>query len=285
MSTRSIVLVGGPDTGKTNYVGRLWHALKTGESALRAAEIPADISFAEEAVAHLLEGRFAPRSELTESSRRDFTVSVETADGRAATRLIIPDISGELWRNAVLSSEIKAEWMEQLRRADGALLFVRVLSELNEQPLDWVTARELLSHFGEETAQTALPTQVMLCELVRFLEITLVDRPDGSRPRLAVIVTAWDLVDPDMTARGPEAYLSSEYPLFAGRLRDLARLDAQVYGLSVVGGDIGADADFRNEFLEKPFAENGWVAEKDERTGSWHQVSDVTVPVAWVIGT
>ncbi|MEX2745793.1 hypothetical protein AB3480_31805 [Rhizobium mongolense] len=37
MNDRSIILLGGPDSGKTNYVGRLWHALDAKTYGLIAA--------------------------------------------------------------------------------------------------------------------------------------------------------------------------------------------------------------------------------------------------------
>ena len=60
----------------------------------------------------------------------------------------------------------------ELRRADGALLFIRVASGQDVRPLDWVTSRKLLEKIGVQE-ELGLPTQVMLCELIRFLEISL----------------------------------------------------------------------------------------------------------------
>lgn len=56
-----------------------------------------------------------------------------------------------------------------------------------------------------------LPTQVMLCDLLRFLEVSLVDRPDGGHPRVAIVVSAWDVVDAEKFAAGPRAYFEHEY--------------------------------------------------------------------------
>jgi hypothetical protein len=284
MSRRSIILMGGPDTGKTNYVARLWHALNAKEGALHAVDIPEDIAFVEDMIAHLFQGCFAPRSYLTEDGRHDLLISVKAADGGPTTELVIPDISGELWMNAVLSSEIGADWMEELRQANGAVLFVRVLSKLNERPLDWVTADRLLSALGEEEGRTGLPTQVMLCELLRFLEVSLAKRPDGAPPRVAIVVSAWDLVDDQVAARGPQAFLESEFPLFGGKLRDVRTLDVRTFGMSVVGGDIEQNRAFRDEFLDQDFRKTGWVMTKDSPVENWYKNPDVTLPIAWVVG-
>lgn len=219
--TRSVVLLGGPDSGKTNYVGRLWTALDAGSWRLKAAQQPDDIKFVLGVADHLYFGNFAPRSEHTDQ-RRDFEVVVVDQLGGDETAIIIPDISGELWRNAVLDCEIAPDWMEELRRAHGALLFIRVGSDQDVRPLDWVTSQKMLTKLGG-IEEPGLPTQVMLCELIRFLEVTLAKRSDGSRPRLSVVVSAWDLVDAQKFAQGPNAYLEREYPLLAGRLAELAR--------------------------------------------------------------
>ena len=86
--------------------------------------------------------------------------------------------------------------------------------------------------------------QVMLCEFLRFLELKLPNRTTGRKPRIAVIVTAWDLLDKERSAAGPRAYLQKEYPLFAGRLADLDRFDVTIFAISILGGDPQSDEGF-----------------------------------------
>lgn len=282
--SRSIILLGGPDSGKTNYIGRLWQALDDGTGALHAAEQPEDINFVLEVADHLFGGSFAPRSEYSDA-RRDFEVVVAATKGGPRSRVVVPDISGELWRQAVIDSEIATDWMSELRQADAALLFVRVDSDQDVRPLDWVTSRNMLEKLGGEE-DMGLPTQVMLCELIRFLEYALVKREDGGLPRLSVVVTAWDRVDAEKLAQGPAAYLEREYPLVAGRLADLEGFAVQIFGLSVVGGDLKHDPNYRQAFLkaglEAGLDGQGWVVVSDG--DGWRQDSDVTLPIAWAVG-
>ena len=278
--TRSIILLGGPDSGKTNYIGRLWRALDDETGALHAAEQPEDIKFVLEITDHLFEGGFAPRSEHSDA-RRDFEVVVASIKDGPRSRVVVPDVSGELWRNAVINNEIALDWMSELKRADAALLFVRVGSDQDVRPLDWVTSRNMLEKIGDAEDQ-GLPTQVMLCELIHFLEDSLAEREDGGLPRLSVVVAAWDLVDAHTFEQGPMAYLQREYPLVAGRLADLEALDAQVFGLSVVGGDLKHDHVYRQAFLEVGLDGQGWVAVCDG--DKWRKDPDVTLPIAWAVG-
>jgi hypothetical protein len=251
-----------------------------GGGALHAAEQPDDINFVLEITDHLFEGGFAPRSEHSDA-RRDFEIVVAAKKDGPKARVVVPDISGELWRTAVIESEIETDWMNELRQADGALLFVRVGSDQDVRPLDWVTSRKMLEKLGGEEDQ-GLPTQVMLCELIRFLECSLSNRADGSLPRLSVVVTAWDLVDAGTFEQGPEAYLQREYPLLAGKLIDLENLAVQVFGLSIVGGDLKHDANYRDAFLESGGDNHGWTAVREG--DRWKKDPDVTLPIAWAVG-
>ena len=260
-------------------------AIRTGGSELTASGTPDEIKYVEDVVAYLHQGRFAPRTgQNLEADKGSVNISLglEESHEEKISELIIPDMSGEVWKTAVETNELAPERMAQLEGAVGALLFVRVLSPLNVNPLDWVTAAELMKHQGENAQPKEMPTQVMLCEFLRFLELKLPNRITGRKPRIAVIVTAWDLLDNDRSAAGPQAYLQKEYPLFAGRLADLDRFDVTIFAMSILGGDLQADERFRNKLLNSDFKSAGFV--RFDHDGTVEEVSDVTLPVAWAIG-
>ncbi|UIK20658.1 hypothetical protein [Rhizobium leguminosarum] len=340
MNNRSIVLVGGPDSGKTNYIGRLWLAFRARNGKLIADKLPTNIQYVDDAVAHLMTGRFAPRSERNmEDGRRDFTVQVTVAGTEGPlTNLTVPDITGELWNRAVETYQLPEEWIETLRGSSAAILFVRAHSKFNHQPMDWVTARDALkiedlegddedldtvgdidddddddrvaipeerparqaqlSSLHEvaptlppdsdapaaaaKTPKAKLPAQVALCELVRYLEHLLATRRDGGKPRVAVVVSAWDMLDAETRAAGPTAYLRSQFPLFAGRIEDFGQLEIKTFGLSIVGGDLKNNQAFKESVLGKDPSELGYCV--TFKNGIVEQHADVTTPIAWALG-
>ena len=137
MTTRSIILIGGPDTGKTNFIARLWVALQTRSGALTPSGTPDKIKYVEDAVGYLHQGSFAPRTDQNlEADQGSITIPLGLGEPleEEIAKLIIPDISGEIWKKAVETTEFAPERMAQLEDAVGALLFVRVLSPLNVDP-------------------------------------------------------------------------------------------------------------------------------------------------------
>lgn len=280
--SRSILLLGGPDSGKTNFVGRVWQSLDAGGGSLHAAKQPEDIRFVLDVADHLFSGHFAPRSEHADD-RRDFEVVVAVEKGGEQTRILLPDRSGELWLNAASNGEVAIGLMEEMKSASGAMLFIRVNSEADVRPLNWVTSKQLLAKLGNHEDQ-GLPTQVMLCELLRFLESTLSQRPDGQPPRVSIVVSAWDLIDQEKFDLGPKAWIEHEYPLLAGRLNDIAPMELRIFGMSVVGGDLKADEACRTDVQENGLDGRGWVAVENGE-GVWQKHSDLTLPIAWAIGS
>ena len=285
MGTRSVVLIGGPDTGKTNFIGRLWIALQSGEGALVTSGIPEQIEYVEQVVEHLHRGEFAPRTDRNmEVSKGRVIIPIaceDTADD-GISELVVPDVSGEIRKKAVVTRELAPEWMSQLENAVGALLFVRAHSPLNVNPPDWVTTARLLNHQGELAQPGKMPTQVMLCEFLRFLELTMSGRSVNRKRKIAVVVTAWDLLNEEDSSGGPRAYLQSEYPLFFGRLGDLDGFEVMVFAVSVVGGDLKGDKGFHEEFLNSDRRSFGFV--QDDADGETTNHDDMTLPVAWALG-
>ena len=278
-SRDSIVMIGAPDSGKTNYLGRLWGALSAENSGLRATQEGDDVRYVLDAFSSLLRGRFAPRTDTNvdvEGRHCSIQVAWERKEEAEHAELLVPDVSGELWKEAVLTNELPEAWLTAVRHAIGALLFVRVDSPVHRPALDWVTARKRLEVGGTD-GESEIPTDVQLCEFLRFLELFLGKDANASKARVAVLVTAWDIVDEDRSREGPKSYLRHEFPLFAGRLTDVSTLDVEILGLSVVGGDFRDEA-FKKRFLAGNANESGYVVAE-----SGGRRNDVTTPVRWVL--
>src|SRR3569623_1670314 len=179
---------------------------------------------------------FGPRSTLEMAGYTRLSSLTTSASCWMLLTISILDISHR-GPNMPTTGEMSRDLMEEMRAASGAILFVRVNSEADVRPLDWVTSKQLLAKLGN-TDDKGMPTQVMLSELLRFLEETQSERANGNLPRVSVVVTAWDLVDTKTFANGPQRWLEREYPLLAGRLDASHSRDLRIFGLTIVGSNL-----------------------------------------------
>jgi hypothetical protein len=277
-----VLLVGLPDSGKTNFLARIWIAMTQSGCTVEPHGMPEDIAYVESLVGFLLQGEFAPRSNQNEEPR-PFAIDVYEKNTNRVIPLIVPDVRGELWKEAVSTTELPEDWMARLNSCRSVLLFLRAHSDQIVKPLDWVTSQRYMEHLriAPEDANE-IPTQVMLCELLRFFELSL-SRTTNSLPRVAVLVTAWDLLSPEEQTKGPEEYIQQQFPMLAGRLRDITKLDVRVFGASILGGDLGDDSAFKKEYMTSDSSPHGrgYIVTTDE--GEVRQSSDLTLPLAWAL--
>ncbi len=157
------------------------------------------------------------------------------------------------------------------------------------QPLDWMTAETL---FGSsvlqaplvEDRQTETPTQVILIDWLECLRSAYTDIVSGSfRPRIGIVVSAWDLVPTDRQNLGPSQYLNTEFPMFMQYLESNSDLfDIAIFGVSIVGGDFQTEAGFRDRYLQGNPFQSGYVIHS--LNNGLERSSDITLPVVWAMG-
>lgn len=188
-----------------------------------------------------------------------------------------------------------------------SLLFVRAGSDAVIAPLDWVTcfekygfvinpphpveqsecisANNLAVSSPVETIETSLelPTQVVLVEWLQFLRGAFTAVVGGAfRPRVGVIVSAWDAAPIEQQPKGPAPYIRENFPMLYQFIEaNDNQFDFQMFGLSIVGGDLTNDEQFKRTYLARP-RESGFVYHSI--LGKLEKSADVTLPVAWALG-
>lgn len=281
----SVLLIGGHDTGKSNYVGRLWLALRRGDGLLATPDVPEQIEYVEGLIASLQEGTYAGRTESGDEPRTfegDARIQSGPHEGRI-TRVVVPDVHGELWETASAERELDASWVKRLRTSAGALLFLRFGSKHHVEALDWITsAQAMRTPIAQMAGKGEFPTQLFLTDMLNLLELHLGKDLGGGRPRVSVVVAAWDSLPENETEGGPLGYIERNYPMFGGRLSDHGRLDTKAFGTSITGGDLKTDA-HKEAFLLSSADKEGYVVYQGS-DGNLVKREDLTIPVAWAVG-
>lgn len=241
-----LLLLGLPASGKTTYLAALWHLL-TGQ------EVPA--SFRVDTLdgdRRYLDGIRDTWLELREMAHTpidsEHAVTVTLVDGSGAEfKLQVPDLAGESFERHFTDHSWPESYAALCEHSTGVLLFIH--SDKIRDPRPIRDADEVLDGLEEppaaevsptvSAAALELPTQVLLVSLLQVVADT------ATRPlRVAVVLSAWDLVEAVSPTQTPERFLEARLPLLHQFLRanDLG-LTARIYGISAQGGDLKTQHD------------------------------------------
>ncbi len=273
------MFVGGPGSGKSNYLFRVWIAIEHETGRLKKYGLPAELDYLHEGAARLLAGHFAPHTSLNAPTTCEIPIVV--AGQETPTNLTVPDVSGEIWDDVYERREWPLAWDDFMTGDCSFLVFLRAGAPHNVRALDWLTCERLYKDRAAARAETRGPTQVFLVDWLQVLR-GLVTEKSGSRrvPRLSVVITAWDTVKADS---GPQDYIAREFPLLDQFLRaELHGFEARLFGVSVAGGDLDNDNKFRSEYLSQGLIKNGYSVISKGRSAQ--RSDDILAPLYWALG-
>ena len=262
MSESTFVMVGLHESGKSTYIAAAFHTLKVrSEDSLRLRQLPEDREYLLD-----LEQRWLDLEPVGHSAhglpRR---IELPLSDTQLGDiELIIPDISGENFDHAWETDEWDPEIVALLQQARGLMIFVRAndvdqpeLIDVGTPPPAGETPRP--NDWSPEMA----PTQTKLVDLLERIEELL----GGTMPRLAVVVSAWDSVGPEMA---PNDWLHWKVPLLAQWLTaNSPRIEWRSFGVSAQGDEL--DAEGRDRLMK---------LDRVERTGGPDQLF---APLVWLL--
>ncbi len=266
----NLLMAGLPTAGKTTYLAALWDSLESGNSRMSLSRLPESTTYLSQIRQAWL--RCVEIGHTAHGVINHTTLELET-NGRPIA-LSIPDLSGEYFRDAWEKRSWTRTIDQLVQDADGLLLFVHAKVE-KPVSLDDVAALAgaLGGQPGEEGAAKttwvpeASSTEVKLVDLLQLVNL---QRPDRRVVRLAVVVSAWDLVPSNPR---PSSWLRDELPLVAQYLEvNPALFSYRVFGISAQGGSLEHAA----ELLAHAEPSTRLIARDDDG-----QV-DVTGPIGWL---
>jgi hypothetical protein len=278
----NLLFVGLPKSGKTTYLAALWHVLEDQSSAtkLKLKQLSGDRTYLNLIVQAWRACTPVPRTTL---QMYDTTVALHLeGDGFGEFTLSVPDLGGETFDQQIEHRNMSAAHAALFREANGVLLFVHPDVKKGTQISDQDQIAASIGGATEAESEASghasvpvpwkaemLPTQAKLVELLQFL-LELVDQ----RLRVAVVVSAWDLVSD--VGQAPREYVSGRMPLlrqFLDANDDI--VDHAVFGISAQGGAIPDD---KSKLLELDSLKRIKVRHDCEND------HDITKPLAWLLG-
>jgi Double-GTPase 1 len=284
MNERSVVIIGLPESGKSTFLGALWHIITEADidTLLRLESLgQGDRNHLNALASRWRDARVQDRTAI--GGNRLVVMNLADRSG-ASLRVTFPDTAGEAYQHMWEARECDPDVADTLKYGN-VLLFVH--SDTIQTPM-WVVDDAALSRrMGLQPAGQLVswhprlaPTQVQLVELLQFLSS---DPLDSGPRRLAIMLSAWDKVVPEVLS--PAAFLEAKLPLVAQYLRHSGhRWTSRVYGLSAQGGDYDP---IEENAAPKPEAEQLRNLDRPSTRirllGEIPETHDLTEPLAWLM--
>jgi GTPase SAR1 family protein len=240
-----LLMLGLRGSGKTTFLAALWHFIESGEidDRLGIPLLQPDRDYLNAARNSWLAVKPFGRT----SMRSTNNVSLKLLDKKlnATIDMSLPDLSGESFRLQWVTRKAPKSYVEFARDCAGAFLFVHptdvarthVIKPLTveQQPDEDDESSSAISKSANWTpAQSS--TQV---QLVDVLQLLVRMRETEKRMRVAIIISAWDVVRAKIP---PAVWLERRLPLLSQFIRaNPDRMASEIFGVSALGGDLTLD--------------------------------------------
>ncbi len=224
--TQSILVIGGPNTGKSHFAFQLFGRLRMGSSGVRLRHMPDNISLFEEGLERLNKGLAGAHTST--DAYLECILPLELPSKRQLD-VCWPDYGGEQLYRQVNRRTIDQRWQERLSIANAWLLFVRLVitqrhKDILADPLSVkLPTSEEPKEDSEEPKEDSdesqedgegLSEQAKVLELLQMLlHVACVDlsKPAVS-PVLGVVLSCWDEITEDEGVT-PQELLRERAPL------------------------------------------------------------------------
>jgi GTPase SAR1 family protein len=236
------LMVGLRGSGKTTFLAALWHYLESNEinGRLTVPQLQPDRDYLNAARNNWLALKPVGRT----SMRSNNEVSLTLRDSKRATEISLPDLSGESFRLQWMTRKAPRAYVEFVGNCAGAFLFVHpnqvtrthVIKPISvdEEPEEDESLASIVASANWTPDQSS--TQVQLVDLLQLL---LRLRSIETRMRVAVIISAWDVVRSKIP---PAVWLEARLPLLSQFVRaNSDRMASEIFGVSAQGGDLTQD--------------------------------------------
>jgi hypothetical protein len=271
----SLLIIGGPDTGKTHYGGQLLGRLNQGKGQIKRRGASANIAPFEEVLRCLGQGVTAGHTAT--DVYHEIILPIELTSGDSVD-LVFPDYGGEQIKAIMEYRQITKAWRGRLIESAGWLLFIR--PERIHAPED------ILTRPRPEAAEqkTEMPTNFRWSDqayYVELLQMLLYAKSAGTtmkikNPALTIVLSCWDELNPAATRnRIPNELLGERMPLFAEFINaNWESEDLLVLGLSSLGKALKEEEPDEG-YLDNGPENFGYVVLPDTTHSS-----DLTLPVS-----
>lgn len=281
MSSQAVshqLIIGLPEAGKTTFLAALWHVVIAQEidGAMRLKELHGDYTYLNDIRERWISREPIGRTQQT-AEQLQLSMRLVDADNQMEAELVFPDLSGESFKALWEDRGWQDRYDQLARRANGAILFIHPDKVIEAMLISEISIPDGLG-CDEDVPETVkqkrwhagdASTQV---KLVEFLQFFTHDPAVYPLSRVAVVISAWDVVREKIT---PIKWLEKRLPLLHQYLESNRQwLASRIYGLSAQAGDLKRDAVQLQGYLRH--------SERIQIIGEDCSEHDITAPIKWL---
>jgi double-GTPase-like protein len=263
MNTGDQVLVlGGPDAGKSTYLFQLYSRVFDGDGRLQLRGAVDSMVAIKDGLARLASGR--PAGHTANGTETSLTLPLVDKDTGRKWDITVPDYAGEDLRRIGDALRLPDRWADLAATSDHWVVMVRLslhpdMPDLVSRPVGDLASASPERPAGAEAQK--LPIDMFLVELLQLLQHGRTQFDVTNDLRVTVVLSCWDELDhPDGTL--PPQVVRDQLALLDSYCTTTFGLRYRVLGLSAQGRAL-TDSDPAVEFIDEGPGAMGWLVRED----------------------
>ncbi|PRY35998.1 hypothetical protein CLV58_113129 [Spirosoma oryzae] len=227
-----ILIIGGPDVGKTHFGGQLYGRLQSRTGSYKITSPPENLTVFKEVLENLNEGRSAGHTNVSANEVLELDLIDDT--GRA-TSLRFPDYGGEQVNSIVIDRRVNKDWTNQLKESTSWMLFIRLdrLPIIEDIINRGLPEQKILEQRSKNETPLKLSSSAFYTELLQILLYAQkIASNRTSQPRLVVSLSCWDLIEEVDQKKIPLEVLKEKAPALYAFIESTWSQNYAVVGLS-----------------------------------------------------
>jgi len=232
--SNNILIIGGPNVGKTHFGGQLYGRLQMRNSYYKIVSPPENLLVFKEVLENLNDGKSAGHTNV--SANQVLELEVEDEKGNSLL-FSFPDYGGEQVKSIVNDRRINKLWADQIEKSDAWMLFMRLdeVRAIDDIINRGLPEQEILKQRSESQESMVLSTSAFYVELLQMLLFAKKTSVQAKvlNPALTIVLSCWDCIAAQVNDKLPKEVLEERLPSLYSFINTIWKENAwSVIGLS-----------------------------------------------------